>query len=170
MATYEYFKKDPFVIRGKYADYVDALWKQNKIQESCFRRLIDLYVLAAMVGIRTGRKLDEDVSNDNKRTVQLEQIVSKFNILRETMRLMILFDDSDGSDAEERIRAAFSEPSTEEEYRKYMDMFNSYALGGIDYIYNAIIVEPAGPDDEYTGKTGKMLSLLKKLVDDAKEI
>ncbi len=164
MAKYEYFKTDQ-LIKGKYADYVDALWKQNSIQESCFRRLTDLYAIAAMVGLRVGLKFEEDTTSEHKRTIPLQQLISNYSVLRETMRLIILFDDSDGSSAQERIKTAFKgEPDTEEEYKKYMSLFNSYVLGGIDYIYNAIIVDPAGPDDEYAGKPGKMLSLIKGLM------
>lgn len=47
--TYEYFKVDEMFFVGKHKDYVDKLWTQGKVQESYFRRLVDLYAIAAIV-------------------------------------------------------------------------------------------------------------------------
>lgn len=46
--VYEYFRENSEVLSGKYAD---ALWKQNDIKNSYFKRLIDLYTVAAAIGI-----------------------------------------------------------------------------------------------------------------------
>ena len=45
--SYEYFKIDEMFFVGKHRDYVDQLWRQGKIQESFFKRLVDLYAIAA---------------------------------------------------------------------------------------------------------------------------
>ena len=55
-STYEYFKVDEMIFVGKHRDYVDKLWTQGKIQESYFRRLVDLYAVAAIVGLKAKRK------------------------------------------------------------------------------------------------------------------
>lgn len=52
--TFEYFKVDEMFFVGKHRDYVDQLWTLNKIQESYFKRLVDLYAIAAIIGLRTG--------------------------------------------------------------------------------------------------------------------
>lgn len=162
MAVFEYFSKEPCVIKGIHADYADAMWKQNDIRSSCFKRLVDLYTIAAIVGLRTGRKSPEDTSTDNKRTVQLDAIATCRITLQKIMQLIILFDDSDGATPEERITASIRIPETEEEYRKYMNLFNSYVRGGIEYIYEQIIRKPASADDECPdGKISNMLSFLK---------
>lgn len=162
MAVFEYFSKEPCVIKGRHADYADAMWVQNNIMQSRFRRLVDLYTIAAIVGIRIGRKVEEDTSTDNKRTVQLDAIASCRTTLTQIMRLIIIFDDSDGKTPEERIEAAFRIPETEEEYRKYMNLFNSYVRGGIEYLYEQIIRKPVSADDDCPdGKISNMLSFLK---------
>ena len=162
MANYEYFSKEPCVIKGRFADYADAMWVQNKTQESRFKRLVDLYTIAAIVGLRIGRKLEEDRSSENKRTVQLDAIASCKTTLLQIMRLVIIFDDSDGSSPEERIETAFKIPENEATYRKYMDLFNSYVRGGIEYIYEQIIRKPVDIDDDCPdGRISNMLSFLK---------
>lgn len=168
MAEYECFKKEAYNFKGKYADYVDNIWEQNKIKadKSCFKRLVDLYAISAIVGLKTGNKAEDDsTGSDHKRTAPLEQMMTNYDILIDIMRLMILFDDSDGSTVEERIQAAFTidAPVPEETYRKYMKLFNSYMLGGLEYIYNEIVIKPVGPDDHYFGRPGRMFSMLKNL-------
>ncbi|MCR5686303.1 MAG: hypothetical protein K6G81_12980 [Lachnospiraceae bacterium] len=162
MAVFEFFSKEPCVIKGKHADYADAMWKQNNIQASCFKRLVDLYTIAAIIGLRTGRKAEEDTSTDSKRTVQLDAIATCRTTLSQIMKLIIIFDESDGKTPEERIEAAFRIPETEEVYKRYMNLFNSYVRGGIEYIYEQIVRKPATADDDCPdGKVSNMLSFLK---------
>jgi len=72
--VHEYFRENPEVISGKYADYADALWTQNDIKNSYFKRLIDLYTVAAAIGIRTKHKAADDTTSDKRRTIQMEQL------------------------------------------------------------------------------------------------
>ena len=69
--VYEYFKLDEFYIRGRFKDLVDKMWVQNKRTESYFRALIDIYAISAIIGLKIGRRLPDDTS-DEKRTVQLK--------------------------------------------------------------------------------------------------
>ena len=46
----EYFR-ETIVITGKHARYVDELWSQNDIHNSYFKRLIDLYLIAPIIGM-----------------------------------------------------------------------------------------------------------------------
>ena len=83
--VYEYFRENSEVLSGKYADYADALWKQNNIKNSYFKRLIDLYTVAAAIGIRIKRRAAEDSSSDNKRTIQMDQLMSNLSTLQPLM-------------------------------------------------------------------------------------
>ena len=58
---YDYFKTDPIVLNGRFARYADAMWTQNKIEDkSRFSKLLDLYAVAAIIGFRKGRRLQDD--------------------------------------------------------------------------------------------------------------
>lgn len=51
--------------------------------------------------------------------------------------------------AEEKVREAFdTSPKTEYQYTKNMELFNSYARGGIEYLYEKLVVRPVDLDDE----------------------
>ncbi len=146
----EYFKTDDFIIAGRHKDYVDKLWVQNKIQESFFRRLVDLYCVAAIMGLITKRKAEADNSSTDKRTVQLGQIVTCHSILIQIMRMILMLDESRGLDVDERIRSAFRDPKSVEEYQANMELFNAYARGGIEVLYERLVLRIGdGPDDEF---------------------
>lgn len=63
--VFEYFKTSEVTINGRFKDYVDQMWVQNVIQESLVRRLVDLYAIAAVVGLRINRRLPDDRAGDD---------------------------------------------------------------------------------------------------------
>ena len=65
------------------------------------------------------------------------------------MKLVLMLDESRGLNEEDRIRSAFRIPETREEHDVGMELFNSYARGGIEYMYEMLVVRPGSPDDEY---------------------
>ena len=121
--NYSYFHND-VVLTGKHARYVDALWEQNQIKRSHFKRLVDLYAFAAIIGFRSKRKSKLDSSDDDKRTIQTQQLLN-FTVLQQLMKLFLLLDN-DSLDAETRVNKAFRGPNTDEEFFQNNEMFNSY--------------------------------------------
>lgn len=144
---YEYFKHDEFYIRGRFKDLVDKMWVQNKRSESYFRALIDIYAISAVIGLKTGRRLEEDASEE-KRTVQLKQISDYIPILRPVMQLVLMLDTSRGLSEEDRIQSAFQNPETKEIYKANMELFNSYARGGIEYLYEQLVIRDRDEDTD----------------------
>lgn len=67
----QYFNSD-VKISGKHATYLDELWKQNNIQESYIRTLYELYPLAAVIGLKLKKKVEED--KGDVRNIQLTQL------------------------------------------------------------------------------------------------
>ena len=75
--TFEYFKTSEVFINGRFKEYVDKMWVQNKVQESMVKRLVDLYAIAAVIGLRIKRRLPDDRAGDDKRrTIQMMQPVA----------------------------------------------------------------------------------------------
>lgn len=160
MSRLEYFRKD-VIITGRHAALVDEMWKQNDIENSFFKRLVDLYTIAPVIGLRTGRKSPEDNSLENKRTVQLQQIMSRREDLLTIMKIILLADDEDNLTVEEKINRTFRGPSSEEEFNKNVDLFESYVRGGIEVLYDKLINRALTIDDPYTDrKIGNIMALL----------
>lgn len=159
--VYEYFKMSDFHFTGVFCTYIDAMWKQNTIPESMFTRLVDLYAVAAIVGLRIQRRLPAD-AGEQKRTVQLAQITNNYHTLMPIMRLVLLLDESRGLNVEQRIDSAFRTPDTQEDYEKNMELFNSYARGGVEYLYQELVMrEPGDEEDHENKKISNMIALLK---------
>lgn len=148
---YEYFKIDEMFFVGKHRDYVDQLWTQGKIQESYFRRLVDLYAIAAIVGLKAKKRSPEEKDESGiKRTVQMKQLNENYQTLLPIMRLILIMDDSRNMTFEEKIESAFAIPEDETTYKANMELFNSYARGGIEYLYEKLVVRVPDVDEDYT--------------------
>ncbi len=151
--SYEYFKRDEMFFVGKHRDYVDKLWTQGKIQESYFRRLVDLYAIAAIVGLKAKRRSAEERDNsDIKRTVQMKQLNENCQILLPIMRMILIMDDSRNMTFEEKLESAFVIPEDEATYKANMELFNSYARGGIEYLYEHLVLRTPDIDEDYTDR------------------
>ena len=103
--VYEYFRENSEVLSGKYA------------KNSYFKRLIDLYTVAAAIGIRIKRRAAEDSSSDNKRTIQMDQLMLNLSTLQPLMRIMLIVNDSLSLTLEEKLDSAFRLPEIEEVYK-----------------------------------------------------
>lgn len=149
--AYEYFKVDEMFFVGKHRDYVDKLWTQGKIQESYFRRLVDLYAIAAIVGLKAKRRSPEEKDeSDVKRTVQMKQLNENYQTLLPIMRMILIMDDSRNMTFEEKLESAFLIPEDEDTYRANMELFNSYARGGIEYLYEHLVLRVPDVDEDFT--------------------
>ena len=127
------------------------MWVQNKIEDkSKFSKLLDLYAVAAIIGFRKGRRLADDKLTSEKRTIQLDQVASNYTRFYTIMQLILLLDDSRGLSPEEKAKMAFdTNPKSEKTYTENMELFHSYARGGLEYLYEALVTRPVGMDDEF---------------------
>ena len=163
ITTYEYFKVDEVFFWGKHKDYIDKLWKLNQIQESYFARLVDLYAVAAIVGLKLKRKSPE-VKDDTgiKRTIQLQQITNTYQTLITIMRMVLIMDDSRDLTFEQKLESAFMIPDDEEIYKENMELFNSYARGGLEYLYEQLVLRTPDVDEDYSDfRVANMVALMK---------
>ena len=137
--------------RMKYARYADAMWTKNFIdKDDKFDRLVDLYAVSAIIGLRTERRREDDIDKTDKRTVQLAQIAHEYDRFKTIMQVILLVDDSRGMSPEEKVRIAFDQnPKTELRYQEDMKLFNDYARGGLEYLYNKLVTRSTSPDDEF---------------------
>lgn len=151
--NYDYFKVEGFVLHGKFADYVDQMWKQNAIMESIFRRLVDIYAIAAIVGLNVRRRLPDDFTTESKRTIQLEQIAPEYRRFSTIMQVIQILDESRGMSEEERVREAMdNSPKNKETYERNMELFNSYARGGIEYMYEELVLRAPNIDELFANQ------------------
>lgn len=156
--AYEYFRKE-VPITGKHSRYVDAMWEQNQIQNSYFKRLVDLYTFAPVIGLRARRKAKAD-NSEGKRTVPVTQMLEKEKDLEIIMHTILLLDDSKNLTLNQRIDRSFRGPTTDEEFKDNMDLFHDYMRGGIEVLYECLVERELTMDDMYTDKKiGNIMAL-----------
>lgn len=166
--SYEYFKVDEMFFVGKHRDLVDKLWTLNKIQESYFKRLVDLYAIAAIVGLKTKRRSQEERDeSDIKRTVQMKQLTENYQTLLPIMRIILIMDDSRGLNFEERLESAFEIPAEYDTYKANMELFNSYARGGVEYLYEKLVLRAPDVDEDYSDfRIANMVALMNNPIEE----
>ena len=76
MENYKFFN-DPYKFSGKHARMVSELWSLNDYEHSYFKRLIDIYIVAAILGFRIDRKAKRDYAPVEQRTVFGEELKQK---------------------------------------------------------------------------------------------
>lgn len=133
------FKEYKFV--GKHAEYAKFLCKdKGQLRENgvnVFNRVIDLYMVAPLVGLMNEKKSSIDTSINETSTVQLQQMENESDNLEYIYRIIMLLDNADNLSEKERIARAFRNDEDEIKFRENMQLFHSYVLGGVEIIYSA---------------------------------
>jgi len=157
---FEYFKKG-FVVIGKHSRLVDDMWEQGQIHNSYFKRLVDLYTIAPIIGLRMKRTADEDHIEEGRRNIQLEQIMTRLEDLNTIMKMVLLLDETSCLTAEQRVDRTFRNPDTKEQFDANVELFNSYVRGGIEVLHELLVQRALSIEDEYTEvKVGNIVALL----------
>lgn len=122
-------------INGKYANYARFL----KDQVGLFLTFRELYVNAIIIGFLYNIK----ESNDSNIKVQSASIFSsdlskRKSDLRFLYRMIMLLDNKDDFTLDDYMNRTFRDDSEEDrsKLKANMAILNSYACGGIEYLYN----------------------------------
>ena len=89
MADFEFFKKQ-FEFVGKHARMVSELCVSNDYEHTYFKRYIDVYIFAAIIGIRIDRKASRDYSPVETKSILPEQMINAKEDLDFIMQMMVL--------------------------------------------------------------------------------
>lgn len=162
MAVYEFFKKE-FEFRGKHARMAGELCTLNDYEHTYFRRVIDVYVLAAVVGLRVDRKAEADDSPNETKSIFPEQMIGAKEDLDFLMQIMMILENRERLTAEESVKKAFQSVEMKEEFEYYRDLFHSYVRGGVEELYERLVLRKGEVDEEfYDEKTANLMALLER--------
>lgn len=131
-------------ITGKHALYMKFLCKARtgkKEGVNVFDRNIDLYMIAALVGLKNNAKgkvdnTKNESGGEETATIQLQQMENNRADLEYIYRTIMLLDNSEVLTEKERIARAFRFDNDDSKFLDNMKIFNSYVLGGIEIIYD----------------------------------
>lgn len=148
-----------YSFKGTHADKVIKLTAKFDDKNAVFKRNLDVYIMAPIVGFLYQRKAEGNNEGDQKTTkIFPQQLIENQDDLAFNYRLIMLLDKNYEPDLEKRIDKAFrdynSSRASEDE-----KLFESYVLGGVDVLYEKII-----------GNTGNTETYLSNLYDFMEEM
>lgn len=162
MADFEFFKKE-FEFKGKHAKMAQELWVKDDAEHTYFKRLIDLYVVAAVIGFRVDRKAAEDYSPYETSSIFPEQMLKEKENLDFILQMMIMLNYRGTLTEEECVKKAFRGAQTKEEFDEYKKMFEDYVRGGVEELYERLIIRKADSDDQFRdNRTANLMALLDR--------
>lgn len=126
------FEQD-VIITGTHSKYIKIL----KDESGIFARNLDVYMLAPILGFQNKRKGKKNREDDARTTIQAQQFCDVKDDCELVYRLIMLLD-GEGLTKEERLDRAFrydADKDKAEEFAANMALYESYVLGGIEYIY-----------------------------------
>lgn len=115
-----------------------------KDETGLFDRNLDIYIVGGVVGMLFNRKGNEK-TDKNKVTINVSQIMSEDMRIKYLSSLAFLIENNN-LDERELLKQTFSDwflndtDKNGQEYEKYK-LFKSYAIGGIDVLYDSIVGE-----------------------------
>lgn len=137
------------VITGKHAQYMKALVNpfDTNLKQGFFKRFLDVYLIAPIIGKLYNRKAEADNSIADDANIFVETLNKEIENLRFNYRLIVLLEDRNDEELEERCNRAFRYDKNMDK-RQYGDkIFNEYVLGGIEFLYEKLIGESTSTDE-----------------------
>lgn len=162
MSEFEFFRRE-YKFHGKHARMVSEMWVINDYEHTYFKRLLDLYIVAAVIGFRIDRKAEPDYSPFEAKTIFGEQMSGAKEELDFIMQMMLMLESAGKENQEECIKRAFRGVESKEEFDRCNKMFESYVLGGVEELYERLIVQQPEVGAEYADdKTERLMELLDR--------
>lgn len=153
---------------GKHADMVDKLCSEIDKRDSnakIFETFIDLFIYASLVGVFYDHRSKPSTDKSNTKNILAEQFNSHSSKLNIAFKFVTLLGNKDKYDEVTRLNKTFRNPETDENYIA----FEEYMLGGLEEIYDKLMVETNHNYSDYLTSLNRMLSEFKK-TDDSDEI
>ncbi len=164
-----------YTINGKHATRLKFLAKKNARDDpepdnpnaaKIFERYIDVYMNAAVWGIRYRRKAKTEPSGDRARIYADAFIRERENCIF-LYRLVMLLDDSENLTQTERIDRAFrcdTLPDKNDDLKKNLELFHDYVRGGIDLMFEKF-TDGCQSREDYLEKTFALMTEFKAELD-----
>lgn len=160
MAEYEFFKKE-FEFKGKHARMARELWMKDDAEHTYFKRLMDLYMVAAIIGFRIDRKTEEDYSPFETSSIFPEQMLKEKENLDFILQMMIMLNYRGILTDEECVKKAFQGAQTKEEFEEYKKMFHDYVRGGVEELYEQLVIRKSDTDDQFRdNRTANLMAII----------
>lgn len=141
---------------GKHADMVKAL--TNKVEEESgakiFSSNLELFIYSAMVGLFYNHRTKPDSDKSKQTNILAEQFNGKNREIKIVFKFVTLLGNQDKYDEITRLNKTFRNPETDENYKA----FEEYILGGLEEIYDKLMVKSNTYYQDYLTSLNKLLN------------
>lgn len=142
------FEKN-ILIKGKHATYMKKMAAKfdSELSQGIFDRNLDVYLLAPVVGKLYNRKSNVDTEVKDDTSIHTEQINTVLDQLEFNYRLIMILEEKDKVELDTRINKAFRYDRDLEKRKPGDVIFDQYVLGGIEVLYEKIMLDSEDKDD-----------------------
>lgn len=162
MANKSLFLVD-YVFRGKQCEKATILTNRidSNSNATIFSSLIELFVFASLIGCYYNRRAKPDKDQSKTTKIFSGQFTSHENDVKMAYKFVLLTSNKECDDPIERLNRTFRNPEAESNY----NLFEEFMLGGIDEIYDWLILDTNNRYEDYLTSINKLLSDIKKVED-----
>ena len=160
------FNKD-YSFKGKHNDMVIALTSivDNKTNFKLFNRNIDVLLIAPIIGFLYGRMAEKDNITDDKdiseKKINYQQLCKESDKINYNYELIMILHNREKESINVRLDRAFKYANNTLVKEECYKIFEKYILGGIEVLYEKLIVDAKTLDD-YIKKIDDFVSEYKE--------
>jgi hypothetical protein len=155
-----------YLLKGKHATYAkflsattERLNKDAKVA-GVFRYIIDVYLVAPLIGVAYNLKADEDTTSNDDVRIFADAIINQQENLTYAYRLVMLSENSSNLTNDEKIDRAFKQDEDVEKLANNMELFHQYMRGGIEWLYEQF-TDGATTKEDYLSKIQEVVETFK---------
>lgn len=130
-----------------------------KDEAGLYNTYIDVYLNAVILGFLKDRRCSKDTKSTDRARIYADAFSKRRNTCVFLYRIIILLHYED-LEKEDRINRAFrfdSDPEKLYLVKENLEVFNSYALGGIEVMYEMFIEECSNSKDAYIKRSFEII-------------
>lgn len=137
-----------YSFKGTHAEKVNKLTAKFDNKNQLFKRNLDVYMMAPIVGFLYQRKANVNNGDGSQKPTKIfpQQLIENGDDLAFNYRLIMLLDKKNADKVDDRVDKAFrkfnSEQAAEDE-----KLYEQYVLGGIDILYEKLIESATSTED-----------------------
>lgn len=137
-----------YSFKGTHAEKVNKLTAKFDDKNQLFKRNLDVYLMAPIVGFLYQRKADCNSGDGTQKPTKIfpQQLIENGDDLAFNYRLIVLLDTKNADKIDERVEKAFRQFNSEQA-REDEKLYDQYVLGGVDVLYEKLIDSASNTED-----------------------
>lgn len=147
---------EEYTIKGSHSEKANALTeKVDYLSEAkIFNSVVELFCFAALFGCYKDRRSKPEKDSSRTKKIFADAFRSHIEDLKLAFKFVILTSDKACVSSVERLNKTFRNSETDENF----SLFEEYALGGIDELYDSLMVDSNTRYENYLTALNKILS------------